>query len=122
MKQAGRRDKLISLFRQSTTVDAYGSRSGNAWEQVTQMWAELLHRGQAGGTENLAAYQMYPQSKVVFIISHPDPFSEGSVNMIQHEDRIRWDGKEYTVEGMEEIGRKEGLRIYCIEKGDGIPG
>ncbi len=120
MKQAGRRDRLIRIMRQSTTVDAYGSSSGNSWVAFKQLWAELLPRGSRAAVENVAAYQLYPQAKTVFIVDHPDPASAGATEMIQHTDRIYWDNKHFFIQGFEEIGRRDGLRIYCTESGDGI--
>lgn len=122
MKQAGRRDRLISIMRQASTVDAYGSTSGQAWTEHKQLWAELVPRGSRGSTETVAAFQMFPQARTVFIVDHPDPAGAGASEMVLHSDRIHWDGRQFSIEGFEEIGRRDGLRIYCTEKGDGIAG
>jgi hypothetical protein len=120
MKQAGRRDRLISIMRQSATLDDYGSVSGNTWTEFKQLWAELLPRGSRAAIENVAAYQLFPEARTVFIVDHPDPGSAGSSEMILHTDRVYWDGRQFFIQGFEEIGRRNGLRIYCTEKGDGI--
>lgn len=120
MKQAGLRDRLITIYRQDSTLDAYGSRSSNAWTKVVQLWAQLLPRGGRSVNEGVAAHQLFPQSKTIFIIDHPDPTGVGAEEVPRHDDRIQWDGREFYIEGMEEIGRRDGLRLYCIEKGDGI--
>lgn len=120
MKQAGRRDRLISIMRQGTTVDAYGSTSGEAWTELKKLWAELVPRGSGAARESVAAYQMFPQARTIFVTDHPDPANVGSSEMVLHSDRIHWDGRQFSIDGFEEIGRRDGLRIYCNEMGDGI--
>ncbi len=118
MKQAGRRDRYIEIVRKAATLDAYGSNSGNTWDTFKNLWAELLPRGSA--SESVAAFQVFPQAKSVFIVDHPDQASAGSSEMILHTDRIHWDGKAFAIHGFDEIGRKDGLRIYCTELADGV--
>jgi len=120
MKQAGRRDRYITIVRQAATLDAYGSTSANTWAEFKNLWAELLPRGSGATSENVAAFQVFPQAKTVFIVDHPDQASAGSSEMILHTDRVHWDGKQFEIYGFDEIGRKDGLRIYCTELGDGI--
>lgn len=119
MKQAGRRDRYIQIVRRSTALDDFGSSSGNSWEPFRNMWAELMPRGSRAAIETVAAFQLFPQARTVFIVSHPDPTNAGT-NMILHTDRIRWSGTFFTIQGFEEIGRREGLRIFCTEIADGI--
>lgn len=122
MKQAGRRDRYIQIVRKAATLDAFGSNSGNAWATFKVMWAELLPRGSRAASESVAAFQLFPQARTVFIVDHPDKGFQGSSEMIQHSDRVRWDNKQFKIEGFEEIGRRDGLRIYCTEIGDGFQG
>lgn len=120
MKQAGRRDRLLTHYRQSSVVDAYGSTSSNDWVKVQQFWGEIVPRGAVGSSETLVAFQLYPQSKIVLIIDHPSPADLDGENMVRHSDRIQHEGQEYFIEGIEEIGRRDGLRLYCIMRGDGV--
>jgi len=118
MKQAGYRDRLVELYRQSSTLDAYGSTSGNVWTKITQLWAQAVPRGSQGNTETVVAHQLYPQAKQILIIDHPDPAAAGSENVPRFGDRVDLDGRELYIEGIEEIGRRDGLRLYCKEVGD----
>lgn len=120
MKQAGRRDRYIRIVRQAETLDAYGSTSANSWAEFKNLWAELMPRGSRAASESLAAFQLFPQARTVFIVDHPDKGFAGSSEMILHTDRVHWEGKQYNIQGFEEIGRRDGLRIYCTEIGDGI--
>ena len=118
MKQAGRRDRYIQVMRR----DDYGSNSGESWTEHKALWAELVPRGSRAAIETVAAYQMFPQSRTIFVVDHPDPAGAGSSEMILHSDRIHWDGRQFSIQGFEEIGRRDGLRIYCTEIGDGVEG
>lgn len=122
MKQAGRRDRYIQIVRKAATVDAYGSNSGNAWAPFKNLWAELMPRGSRAASESVAAFQIFPEARTVFVVDHPDKSKQGDSEMIQHSDRVRWDGKQFSIQGFEEIGRRDGLRIYCTEIGDGFTG
>ncbi len=79
------------------------------------IWAEGISAGSAG--ESVKAYHIYPQSDVVFVVRHPDPTDSVGGLSISQDDAIIFEAREYEILGFEEIGRRDGLRIFCKEKG-----
>jgi hypothetical protein len=49
-------------------------------------------------------------------VRHPDPTDAVAVSISQ-QDAIIFESREYEILGFEEIGRRDGLRIFCKEKG-----
>ena len=114
MKNAGRRDRYITHRAETLTQDDYGQPTVRP-TTATNMWAEVIYAGSAG--ESVKAYQIYPQRDVVFVVRHPHPTASGSGLSISQDDAIIFETREYEILGFEEIGRRDGLRIFCKEKG-----
>ena len=113
MKNAGRRDRYITHRKQTLTQDSYGQPTASGTTEV-QMWAEVIYAGSA--SESVKAYQVFPQRSLTFIVRHPDPTDATAVSISQA-DVILFESREYEILGFEEIGRRDGLRIFCKEKG-----
>jgi len=114
MKNAGRRDRYITHRAETLTQDDYGQPTVSTTPD-TNMWAEVIYAGSAG--ESVKAYQIYPQRDVVFVVRHPDPTDSVGGLSISQDDAIIFEAREYEILGFEEIGRRDGLRIFCKEKG-----
>jgi hypothetical protein len=117
-------DRKISLRRiTSTTQDDYGQPNNTTAD--TDVWAQVIYAGSP--SESKKAYQIFPQRDVAFIIRHPDPTDAGTAAIGQddtiifesrdQDDTIIFESREYDILGFEEIGRRDGLRIFCKEKG-----
>ena len=114
MKNAGRRDRLITYRQETLTQDDYGQPTVSTTTD-TDMWAVVRFASSAG--ETIKAYQVFPQSKVNFIVRHPNPTdAPGGLSMSQ-DDTIVFESRKYEVLGFEEIGRRDGMRIFCKEQG-----
>ncbi len=114
MKNAGRRDRYITHRTETFTQDDYGQPTVSATVN-NNMWAEVIYVGSAG--ESKKAFQIFPQRDVTFVVRHPNPTDSGSGISISQDDAIIFESREYEILGFEEIGRRDGLRIFCKEKG-----
>lgn len=107
-------DRLITLRRiTSTTQGDYGEPIDTTAD--TQVWAQVLYPGSA--SEGKKAFQIYPERSVTFVIRHPNPTDDGSGITIAQDDTIVFESRDYQILGFEEIGRRDGLRIFCKEQG-----
>jgi hypothetical protein len=75
----------------------------------------VVYAGSA--SESMKAYQVFPQRDVSFIVHHPNPTDDVAGLTISQDDTIVFESRDYEVLGFEEIGRRDGLRIFCKEKG-----
>jgi len=114
MKNAGRRDRAVTVRQESLTQDAYGQPTVSSTTDTT-VWAEVIYPGSAG--ESVKSYQVFPQRDVVFIIRHPNPTDDAGGLSISQADSIVFESRTYDILGFEEIGRRDGLRIFCKEQG-----
>jgi hypothetical protein len=114
MKNAGRRDRYITHRAETLTQDDYGQPTVSSTTD-TAMWAEVVYAGSAG--ESKKAYQIFPQRDVAFVVRHPNPTDDPAGVSISQDDSIIFESREYDILGFEEIGRRDGLRIFCKEKG-----
>jgi len=114
MKNAGRRDRQITHRAETLAQDDYGQPTVGSYTD-TVMWAEVIYAGSAG--ESMKAYQIFPQRDVTFIVRHPNPTDDAAGLTISQDDCIYFESRKYEILGFEEIGRRDGLRIFCKEKG-----
>lgn len=114
MKNAGRRDRAITVRQKTYTQDAYGQPTASATTDTT-LWAEVIYPGSA--SESVKSYQVFPQRDVAFIVRHPNPTDDAGGLSITQADSIVFESRLYNILGFEEIGRRDGLRIFCKERG-----
>jgi len=114
MKNAGLRDRAITLRQVTLAQDDYGQPTA-ASSTDTSMWAQVVYAGSA--SESMKAYQIYPQRDLAFIVRHPNPSDDAGGLSIAQDDTIIFQSREYDILGFEEIGRRDGLRIFCKERG-----
>ena len=114
MKQAGLRDRSITIRQETLTQDDYGQPTVSTTTDI-DMWADVLYPGSA--TESVKANQLYPQRNVTFVVRHPNPTDDAAGLSISQADTIVFESRNYDSLGFEEIGRRDGLRIFCKEKG-----
>lgn len=107
-------DRLVTVRRiTSTAHDDYGQPVETTSD--SQVWAQVVYAGSPG--ESMKAYQIFPQRDVTFFVRHPDPTDAGGSRAITQNEVILFESREYEILGFEEIGRRDGLRIFCKEKG-----
>ena len=87
------------------------------WNSIllTARPAEVLYPGSA--RESVKSYQAFPERDVAFIVRHPNPTDDAGGLSISQVDTIVFESRSYNILGFEEIGRRDGLRIFCKEQG-----
>lgn len=97
--QAGQLDRLITLQGKTSTQDDHGGVV-EAWAKVADIWAQYLA---GGGNERFASAQVYAETQGRFRIRWRSGVTP------QH--RIVFDGKEWDIIAVDEIGRRTGLEL-----------
>lgn len=114
MNNAGRHDRAITIRQETLTQDDYGQPTVSATTDTT-LWAMVIYPGSP--SESVKSYQAYPQRDVIFLVRHPNPTDAAGGLSISQIDTIVFESRSYEILGFEEIGRRDGLRIFCKEKG-----
>jgi len=104
-------DRRITIRRSAAGRDAYGQPS-QTMADVAVVWASVKFAGRPG--ESMQASQIFNEHDCVFFIRHPRTEFE-----VKASDEIIFDSNDFEILGVEEIGRKEGLRIFAQKKGNG---
>lgn len=115
----GRLDRRVRFKKRATTQGAYGDPTP-AWINLStedstlgEVWAEVIYPGSP--KESPQAHQIFPERHITFIVRHPR-----SSFTIADNYRVRYEGEEYEIIGQVEIGRLEGLRVFCRRVNDGL--
>jgi SPP1 family predicted phage head-tail adaptor len=97
----GELDRQIVIQRNTPTADA---EFGNvdSWADLRTVWAEKLD---VGGSKGFRGGALRPETETVFTIRYTENLSAL--------DRIVYRGVNYSITGIAEIGRKEGLTIQA---------
>lgn len=103
-------DRRIGIQRATLTANAYGERA-ETWATLATVWAEVQYK--VGGGESVQSDQVFSEQRVHFIIRYSSDVSD-----IRPSDRIKYNGNNYQIEGVQEIGRAEGLRIVTTLRGE----
>ena len=98
---AGTLDRRITIQQRTDARDAAGEPIPT-WSTLAEVWAKL----ESLQPYELAATQLTQAEKPVrFYIRHRTDVDETM--------RVSWDGEEWDIEGISEIGRREGLALIC---------
>lgn len=103
----GRLDRRIELRRINAITSDFGERA-TSYQSIATVWANIDRRG---GSEPAKSEQEYPMRKVIFSIRYRTD--------IGPDDEIRWDGKNYEIQTVEETHytRKRFMKLHAILKG-----
>lgn len=103
--RAGNLDRLIEIQRRGTGLDLYGTPV-ETWTTFATMRAQLLknatddREGERGHTTDaVLTFRMYY-------------FASLSLN-----DRLLYEGQQYNITGLTEIGRRAGMDVTCEKVG-----
>jgi SPP1 family predicted phage head-tail adaptor len=107
--QAGRLDRRIALQRASVAADAF-NEPVPSWTTFATVWAEAkpvldAERQQAGQTLASKSYR--------FTIRYSP-----TVANLDPRDRVTFDGRDYDVQGVKEMGRREFLEITATARAE----
>ena len=105
-------DRRVRFLKRANTQNAYGDPVP-AWTNLDaadsslgEVWAEVIYPGSPKETPQ--AYGIFPERQITFNIRNP----RGSFTVLDSY-RVDYNGDEFEVIGIQEIGRLDGLRIFC---------
>lgn len=107
----GQMDRRITLQRATLATNAYGERV-ETWGTLATVWAQIQYK-EGSGKEAVQSDQVFSSQPVHFIIRYST-----DVSSIRPSDRVSYKGDTYQIEGIQEIGRAEGLRIVTTLRGE----
>ena len=107
----GQMDRRIVLQRATLATNAYGERV-ETWGTLATVWAQIQYK-EGSGKEAVQSDQLFSSQPVHFIIRYST-----DVSSIRPSDRVSYNGDTYQIEGIQEIGRAEGLRIVTTLRGE----
>lgn len=107
----GQMDRRITLQRATLATNAYGERV-ETWGTLATVWAQIQYK-EGSGKEAVQSDQLFSSQPVHFIIRYST-----DVSSIRPSDRVSYNGDTYQIEGIQEIGRAEGLRIVTTLRGE----
>lgn len=103
-------DRRIAIQRATLTTNAYGERA-ESWATIATVWAEVQYK-EGSGSESIQSNQIQSKQPVHFVIRYST-----DVSGIKPSDRVSYNSQTYQIEGVQEIGRQEGLRIVTSLRG-----
>jgi SPP1 family predicted phage head-tail adaptor len=106
---AGPLDRRIALRRSTKTQDATGQEI-ETWSTLATVWAS---RRRASSRETLAAAEVSAAITDVFEIRYDS--SWGDISPL---DRVEFEGRDYDIASVDEIGRREGFRIAAVARAE----
>jgi len=109
---AGRLDRRIRLERDTGAVDPASGERVAVWATLgpEKLWAS---RRRAGSSETLAAAELSAAVSDVFEIRWDSTWAD-----VNPKDRLVFEGRVYQIVSVDEIGRREGLRIGAVARAD----
>lgn len=106
MAQAGRRDRLISVYEITTTKGDTGQEVKSITQRGTK-WANVRERR---GNETVEADKHVPE--------YTHRFQVDFDKIIEQTDIIHYAGDWFEIKSLNELGRKETLEIYAQQRND----
>lgn len=103
--RAGRLDRRITIQRKSVTQSDSGEEVVT-WTDVDTVYAEKVENR---GDERFAAQQLVGHAIVTFRIRWSDTVKE-----VTDEHKIVFDGRDYDITAVREIGRRVGIEMDCF--------
>ena len=99
--QAGKMDRRITLMRRTLTQNAQGEQVPT-WAAYDTVWAQKLD---GAGRESFVAQTVYADADFRFRIRYRSD--------VLQTDRAVFEGISYDILTTSEIGRREGLELFC---------
>lgn len=99
--RAGRLDRVIVIQRYAASVNEYGTPSFT-WSNLTALRAQIV---QASTEEFIRAFGASDETLIIFRTRY-----HGGVT---NADRVVFEGREFNIKDLKEIGRRRGLEIRC---------
>lgn len=110
---AGRLDRRIVIERLALVDDGYQKRPGS-WAALATRPAQYVP---GRGSERFAAAAENATQPAAFRIRWSPAVAD-----VSPADRVRALGRIWTIAGVAELGRREGLELMCVASDDGAAG
>jgi SPP1 family predicted phage head-tail adaptor len=107
--QAGRLDTRIIITRATTSVDEFNTPV-ETFGEIACVWA---HAEPVRDGERMQAGQTIANKAYRFTIRYSSDVSD-----VDPRDRITFDGRDYDINGVKQIGRREGLEITATARAE----
>lgn len=107
---AGKRNRRITILRLTTTEDPGSGQQIEAWSPLSTEWASWRR---ASAREQLAASEISATVTDVFELAHTSVTA--SVTPL---DRVEYEGCQYNLEEVTEIGFREGVMLRGNARGE----
>ena len=103
--RAGNMDRRITIEKNTTTRSDSGAEV-ESWSTLATVWAEVRA---VGGGERFRGAHIVAEATTSFVIRHRTDVTEKM--------RIQFDGDDYDIHVISEIGLREGLVIQASRRG-----
>lgn len=107
--RAGQLRKTIAIYRNTPTISDGGSLVDN-WALYAEVAAAVKYDR---GNERFAVQQIVGRGVVTFRLRW-----SSDVRGVVSKDLIRFDGREYDIKDMREVGRREGIEIDAAARSE----
>jgi SPP1 family predicted phage head-tail adaptor len=108
--QAGKMDRHVFIDRPTVTQNTLGEEI-TVWVQAARVWASWRR---ASSNETLAGAEIAASVSDVFEIRYSSQVAD-----VEPKWRLTYQGTEYDIVTVDEVGRREGLRIGAVARSDG---
>lgn len=106
---AGQLDRRITILRATVAADGFNEQV-QTWEEIATVWA---HAAPVQDAERQRAGETLASKSYRFTIRYSSDVSD-----VDPRDRVTFDGRAYDVQGVKEIGRREGLEITATARAE----
>ena len=106
---AGRLDRRITILRATVAADIFNEQV-ETWGTLAVVWA---HAAPVMDAERQRAGETLASKSYRFTIRYSSDIAD-----IDPRDRVTFDGRTYDVQGVKEIGRREGLEITATARAE----
>ena len=96
-------NRIISIEKPTVARDSFGSEI-LTWGELAEVWASVNQTGVSEKFVNDANRELALRTAQITIRWLPD---------IEEDMRVIYDGLIWDIEGIAEIGRREGLNLFC---------
>jgi SPP1 family predicted phage head-tail adaptor len=106
---AGQLDRRITILRATVAADAFNEQV-QTWEDIATVWA---HAAPVMDAEKQRAGETLASKSYRFTIRYSSDVAD-----VDPRDRVTFDGRTYDVQGVKQIGRREGLEITATARAE----
>lgn len=107
---AGKFDRRISLQRATSTDDGFTSAGSVSWNTLAEVWAQVMP---------VSDGERWRASQLSAVVTHRFKIRySAAVSSLNGKDRLLFDGQEFDISGVKEIGRKKELEITASARAD----